>query len=85
MFRESPIRYRSASSSFRQAGTGIKMLGSTSSTFREAGRNNSASNLMRMSQSQSGMRRSSYSCMKNTQGKLDTLHDGLFYIEEDVK
>lgn len=83
MFRESPIRYRSASSSFRAAGTGVKMLGSTSSSFGAAGRNNSGTNLLRMSQT--GMRRSSYSSIKNTQGRLDNLHDDLAYVEDDVK
>lgn len=70
ILRESPIRYRSASTNFNN-NSGIKLLNSTSSSF----------GVNKLIQQNTGTgsnfftRRTSFSLTKNAQGKLDNLKD----------
>lgn len=80
LLSQSPIRYRSASTSFNNNGSALKLLNSTSSSF--------GANKLIQQNSGSGSRffprRTSFSLTKNAQGKLDNLKDDLTYLTGDI-
>lgn len=79
LLRESPIKYRSNSNTFNTRQSGIKLLNSTSSSF--------GVNKIAQPNTATGSNfytRRSFSLTRNTQGKLDTLHDDLRYLTADI-